>query len=334
MSQLLASTPPDMDVVVVDGGRGGPEALKLARAPTPVPGPGEILIKVRAAGVNRPDVLQRRGFYPPPPGAPETLGLEAAGEVVGLGEGAERWVLGDRVTALLPGGGYAGYARLDARHALPIPEGLDFADAAALPETIFTVWANVFEGGALKAGETLLVHGATSGIGVAAIRMAKAFGARVVATSRGDEKAKTAERLGADLALDAAGGTFAPAVKAFGGADVILDMVGAPYFAENLACLNDGGRVVYIATQGGAEAKVDLLDLMRRRLTLTGSTLRPRSPDEKARLARAIEAAVWPHVAAGRIRTIIEDVLPLGAAGEAHRRLEAGDHVGKFILTP
>ncbi len=244
-----------MTVVEVAGEKGPASALRPALAPIPNPKPGQVLIRVRAAGINRPDLLQRLGFYPPPIGAPATLGLEVAGEVTALGEGAPRWKIGDKVTALLSGGGYAEYAVVDARHALPIPAGLDFVQAAALPETVFTVFANVFEHGALKAGETLMVHGATSGIGVAAIQMAKAAGATVIATGRGPVKAAAALRLGADHAIDATGEDFADAARTLGGVDVVLDMVGGDYVAKDIEALNTGGRIVMIAVQGGSSPK-------------------------------------------------------------------------------
>ena len=326
--------PEHMTVIAVEGGKGPAEALKPARIDTPRPAAGQILIAVRAAGVNRPDLMQRMGFYPPPPGAPATLGLEAAGEVAAVGPGVSRWREGDRVTALLGGGGYAEYALVDARHALPIPGGLDFVQAAGLPETVFTVFANVFEHGALKAGETLLVHGATSGIGVAAIQMAKAAGAKVIATGRGADKAAKALALGADLAIDTSTEDFAEAVKAFGGADVALDMVGGDYVAKELDALNPGGRLVMIATQAGANVEINLLKIMQKRLTLTGSTLRPRSADEKARLAAAVEAVVWPWIAAGLVTAVIDQTFPLAEAGKAHARVESGGHVGKVILVP
>lgn len=308
------------------------EGLRLVEAERPEPAPGQIRIAVRAAGVNRPDIIQRRGFYPPPPGAPLTLGLEAAGVVEAVGAGVERWAVGDRVTALLGGGGYAEACVVDARHALPIPAGLSFEEAAALPETVFTVWANVFEAGALKPGETLMVHGATSGIGVTAIAMAKAHGARVIATGRGAAKAEAARKLGADLSLDASAGDFVPAVKEAGGADVILDMVGGDYVQRNLDCLNDLGRLVQIAFLGGPQTELNLTRLMMKRLTLTGSTLRSRAPEEKARLAAAVEATVWPWIEAGKLRPVIDRTFPLAEAGAAHAWLDAGGHVGKVVL--
>jgi putative PIG3 family NAD(P)H quinone oxidoreductase len=273
------------------------------------------------------------GFYPAPAGAPDILGLEVAGEVDQLGDGVSRWKVGDRVCALLGGGGYAERALVDARHALPLPSGLDFIAAAGLPETLCTVFANVFESGALKAGETLLIHGATSGIGVTAIQMARAAGAKVIATSRGAAKAGAARRLGADLSLDATADDMEAAIRAFGGADVVLDMVGADYAVLNQAALNPFGRWVVIATQSGALAQVDLARLMMKRITLTGSTLRPRSADEKARLIAAVEATAWPWVASGAVRPPVDATFPLDQASAAHLRLEAGGHVGKIVLT-
>lgn len=320
---------PSMTAIAVEGGKGPAEALKPVTVPRPVPQAGEILIRVRAAGVNRPDLLQRLGFYPPPPGAPATLGLEVAGEVVA---GAGRWKAGDRITALLGGGGYAEYAVVDARHALPIPAGLDFTQAAGLPETVFTVFANVFEHGGLKAGETFMVHGATSGIGVTAIQMAKAAGARVIATGRGADKAAQALALGADVAVDTTTQDFAEVATAEGGVDVVLDMVGASYFAKNLAALKTGGRIVYIASLGGGMLEVPVLAIMQKRAVITGSTLRPRSSDEKARLAEEIERIVWPWVEAGKVRAVVDRTFPLADAAGAHAFLEAGAHVGKVVL--
>ncbi|MDB5474972.1 MAG: quinone oxidoreductase, family [Phenylobacterium sp.] len=319
-----------MTAVAIEGGKGPAEALKPERIARPRPGPGQILIKVRAAGVNRPDLLQRLGAYPPPPGAPATLGLEVAGEVV---HAAGRWKVGDRVCALLGGGGYAEYAVCDARHALPIPEGLDFVQAAALPETVFTVYANVFEHGALKAGETFMVHGATSGIGVTAIQMAKAAAAKVIATARGADKAAQARTLGADVAVDATTEDFAEVAKAEGGVDVVLDMVGGDYFAKELDALNTGGRIVFIAALGGGEISFPIFRIMQKRAVITGSTLRPRDADEKARLAAEVERVVWPWIEAGKLKAVVDATFPLAQAARAHAHLEAGAHLGKVVLT-
>jgi len=322
-----------MRTVEITGGSGPAGALVPSERPDPAAGPGQIRIRVRAAGINRPDILQRLGRYPAPPGASDILGLEVAGEVDQVGAGVARWTVGDRVCALLGGGGYAEYAVVDARHALPVPADMDFLQAAALPETVCTVFANVFEAGALKPGETLLVHGATSGIGVTAIQMAKAAGARVIATSRGADKAGAARRLGADLSLDASAGDMEAAIAAFGGVDVVLDMVGADYAALNQAALRPFGRWVVIATQSGALAQIDLARLMMKRIVLTGSTLRARPADEKARLIAAVEATAWPWVVSGAVRPPVEAAWPLEQASAAHLRLEAGGHVGKLVLT-
>lgn len=322
-----------MRVIEIEGGKGPATALKVAYRTDPVAATGEIRIRVRAAGVNRPDLLQRQGLYPPPPGASDILGLEMAGEVDQVGEGVDRWHVGDRVCALLGGGGYATLAVVDARHALPVPDGLDFTDAAALPETVFTVFANVFEAGRLQSGETLLVHGATSGIGVTAIQMAKAHGARVIATSRTAAKADAARALGADISLDASTQDLSARLVDAGGADVILDMVGAAYAEANQAALRPGGRWVVIATQSGTLAQVDLLQLMMKQAVLTGSTLRRRSSDEKARLTSAIESLVWPWIVSGAVRPPVDATFPMNQAALAHLRLEAGEHVGKIVLT-
>ncbi|ATQ41455.1 NAD(P)H-quinone oxidoreductase [Caulobacter mirabilis] len=318
-----------MTAIAIEGGKGPAEALKPATLPIPTPGEGEILVRVKAAGVNRPDIVQRLGAYPPPPGAPETLGLEIAGEVV---VGAGRWKAGDLVCALVGGGGYAEYAVVDARHALPIPRGLDLVHAAALPETVFTVYANVFEHGGLKTGETLLIHGATSGIGTTAIQMAKAAGAKVIATGRGADKARQARDLGADVAIDTTAEDFAAVAKAGGGVDVVLDMVGASYFDGNLDALKHRGRIVYIAALGGGVLNVPVFRIMQKQAVITGSTLRPRSADEKARLAAEIERVVWPWVAAGQVASVVDATFPLAEAAKAHAHLEAGAHVGKVVL--
>jgi len=322
-----------MRAIAVRGGKGPAESLEVCSAPVPELRPGHVLVRVRAAGVNRPDLLQREGRYPPPPGASPILGLEVAGEIAGVGEGVTRWREGDAVTALLAGGGYAEFALVDERHALPVPAGLDFVQAAALPETVFTVWANVFERGRLQAGETLLVHGANSGIGVTAIQMARAAGARVFATARGADKAAKAHVSGAELAVDASAGDWATAVKAAGPVHVVLDMVGRDYFARNVDVLAPDGRLVVIAVLTGATAELNLLALMMKRLTVTGSTLRARDAEEKARLARAVEQRVWPWLAAGTVRIPVDRTFPLERAGEAHAWLERGAQFGKVVLT-
>jgi len=321
-----------MRAITIRGGKGAADALEVQSVPVPELRPGQVLIRVRAAGVNRPDLLQRAGRYPPPPGASEILGLEVAGEIAAVGGGVQRWHEGDRVTALLAGGGYAEYALVDARHALPLPANLDFVQAAALPETVFTVWANVFEGGRLQRGETLLVHGANSVSGVTAVQMANAAGARVFATARGAEKAAKAREIGADLAVDATSGDWAAAVKAAGPVDVILDMMGAEYFARNVDVLAPGGRLVVIAFLTGAVTELNLMTLMMKRLTLTGSTLRSRDAAEKARLARAVEEHVWPWIESGAVRIPVDRVFPLEHAGEAHAFLEQGAQFGKVVL--
>lgn len=311
----------------------GAAPLKLVKAEPLTPGPSEILIKVAAAGVNRPDLAQRAGFYPPPPGAPETLGLEVAGEVIAAGADVKRWRVGDQVTALLAGGGYADHALAHEGSALPIPRGLSLIEAAALPETVFTVWANVFEGGALKLGETLLVHGGASGIGTTAIQMAKAHGARVFVTAGDDEKVKLCQKLGADRAINYKTEDFEAIVREAGGADVILDMVGGPYAPKNLSCARPQGRIVMIATLQGAQAEINLALLMVKRLTLTGSTLRSRPVEEKARIAREVERVVWPWIETGRVKPVIDSTFPLADAEAAHARLQGGGHAGKVVLT-
>lgn len=317
-----------MRAIAIRGGAGPADALHVVTIPVPEPRPGELRIRVLAAGVNRPDLLQRAGMYPPPAGAPDTLGLEVAG-VVDVAAG--RFREGDLVCALLGGGGYAEYAVVDARHALPAP--FDPIASAALPETVFTVYANVFEHGALKAGETLLVHGATSGIGVTAIAIAKALGARVIATGRGAAKAQRARELGADIAIDSTNEDFAAIAKREGGVDVALDMVGASTFAGTLDALRTGGRIVYIAALGGATLEVPVFKVMQKRAVITGSTLRPRNADEKARLASEVERVVWPLYVAGRIQQPIDATFPLERAADAHAHLEKGAHTGKVVLT-
>lgn len=313
---------------------GGPDVLVPVRMPVPVPKRGEILVRVRAAGVNRPDVLQRKGAYPPPPGAPQTPGLEIAGEVAGLGEGVRRHEAGDRVCALVPGGGYAEFAVVHEDNALPLPAGLSFVEAAAIPETFFTVWTNVFDRGGLKAGETLLVHGGSSGIGTTAIMLAKAFGATVVVTAGSDAKCQACRDLGADLAINYRMEDFVVACAERGlKPDVILDMVGGDYVARNLQIANMHGRIVMIAFQKGSRFEADWMPVMLKRLTFTGSTLRPRSVAEKAEIARALEERVWPLLAAGQIKPVIFRTFPLAEAAAAHALMEGSEHIGKIVLT-
>lgn len=311
----------------------GPDTpLSLAVVARPEPGPGEVLIRVAAAGVNRPDLMQRAGLYPPPPGAPETLGLEVSGVIESVGAGVSRWHEGDEVCALLAGGGYATYAIAHEGAVLPVPKGLTMAEAAALPETVFTVWANVFEAAALKPKETLLVHGGASGIGTTAIQMAKAHGARVFATAGDDAKVKLCETLGAERGINYRSEDFERVVDDLGGADVILDMVGGPYVQKNLNVLKTNGRCVMIAFLKGPHAEVNLMRLMLKRLTLTGSTLRSRSNEEKARLAHEVREHVWPWIEAGKVRPVIDSTYPLADAEQAHARLQSGAHAGKIIL--
>jgi NADPH2:quinone reductase len=315
---------------------GGPDVLKATSLATPKPGAGQVLVKVAAAGVNRPDVAQRMGVYPPPPGHSPLPGLEIAGEVAETGEGVSRWKAGDRVCALVNGGGYAEYCLAEETSTLPVPAGLDMVSAAAVPETFFTVWNNVFERGRLAAGEWFLVHGGSSGIGTTAIQLARAFGARVMATAGSAEKCRACLDLGADRAVNYKSEDFVAAAKeATGGRgiDVILDMVGGEYADRNIAAAAEDGRIVQIATLGGADAKVSLARLMIKRLTLTGSTLRPRTREVKAGFARALETRVWPLFAAGKLKVVMDSTFPLAQAAEAHRRLESSQHIGKVVLT-
>jgi NADPH2:quinone reductase len=326
----------DMMRAVVAKRPGGPGVLEIGLRPRPIPAEGQILVKVEAAGVNRADILQRMGNYPVPPGASDILGLEIAGEVVALGVRAARYAEGARVTALVPGGGYADYCVVDERNALPIPIGLTAVEAAAIPETYFTVWTNVFDRGALKAGETLLVHGGASGIGTTAIALGKAFGARVVATVGSDVKARQCEQIGADLGVNYRVEDFVErtlAATGGRGADVILDMIGGDYVERNYAAAAMEGRIVQIAYMQKQKAMVDLRPLMQKRLHHTGSTLRPRSPTEKAVIAEALRSKVWPLLEAGRCKPIIDSVFSLADAAKAHQRMESSAHIGKIVLT-
>uniref|UniRef100_UPI003570DCA5 NAD(P)H-quinone oxidoreductase n=1 Tax=Chelatococcus reniformis TaxID=1494448 RepID=UPI003570DCA5 len=315
---------------------GGPDVLQPETRPVPRPGAGEILVHIAAAGVNRPDVIQRLGAYPAPPGASDIPGLELAGDVIAIGPGASRFKVGDQVCALVAGGGYAQYATVHESNALPVPAGLGLTEAAALPETFFTVWTNVFERGGLKAGETLLIHGGTSGIGTTAIMLAKALGAKVIATAGSDDKCAACRDLGADIAVNYRTEDFVAAAKAATngqGAEVILDMVGGDYIQRNYDAAAVDGRIVQIAFLNGAKATVDFTRLMLKRLTHTGSTLRARPVEAKAAIARALEADVWPLLAAGRIKPVIHATFPLAEANRAHALMESSAHVGKIVLT-
>jgi NADPH2:quinone reductase len=315
---------------------GGPEVLKIGTRAVPRVKAGEVLIRVAAAGVNRPDVMQRTGHYPVPPGASDIPGLEIAGSVVALGEGVGDWRAGDAVTALVQGGGYAEYCSAPAPQCLPVPKGMTPVEAASLPETFFTVWSNVFDRGGLKPGESFLVQGGSSGIGVAAIQMVKAFGNKVFATAGSAEKCAACVELGADRAINYRTEDFAAAVKeATGGrgVDVILDMVAGDYVEREIKCLADDGRIVIIAFLGGAKATLGLNDILRRRLTVTGSALRPRPVEFKGAIAKKLREKVWPLIEAGNIRAVIHKTFPLAEAAKAHELMESGAHIGKIVLT-
>jgi NADPH:quinone reductase len=314
---------------------GAPEVLKPATRAVPMPKPGEVLIKVAAAGINRPDVVQRQGLYPAPPGASDLPGLEVAGTVVALGEGVSAPALGSEICALVPGGGYAEYCTTDARLCLPLPRGYDMVKAAALPETFFTVWHNVVERGQLKAGEKFLVHGGAGGIGTTAIQLAKALGATVFTTANGATKCATCRELGADLAIDYSGADFVEVIKEQTkgkGVDVILDMVGGDYMARNIKSLAFDGRLVSIAFMKGSSAELNMMPVMLKRLTLTGSTLRPQSNDAKARMAEGLARTMWPLLDEGRIAPVIHKVFPLAEAAAAHTLMESSTHIGKIVL--
>ncbi len=315
---------------------GGPDVLGVVERPVPQPGAGEVLIHVHAAGVNRPDILQRMGHYPMPAGAPTIMGLEAAGEIVALGEGVTDVRVGDPVTALVIGGAYADYVSAPSGQCLPVPPGMHFTEAAGLPETYFTVWSNLFEQGGAKPGDTVLVHGGTSGIGVTAIDLCRLFGIRIIVTCGSDSKCATSTTLGAAHSINYRDGDFAAEVREFTegrGVDVVMDMVGGDYVARNLVCLAEGGRHVSIAFQQGARAELDLALVMRRRLILTGSMLRPRPLAYKAELARVLREKVWPAFADGTLTARLDKVFKLEEAAAAHRHMESGSHVGKIVLS-
>ena len=326
---------PETMIAVDPAKPGGPEVLLPVIRPVPAPAPGEVLIKVAAAGVNRPDVLQRVGLYPMPPGAPTIPGLEVAGEIVATGAGVARWFTGQQVCALVAGGGYAEYCTAPEGQCLAVPAALSLVEAAGLPETYFTVWSNMFERAFATAGESVLIHGGTSGIGVTAILLAKAFGLTAITTCGSDEKCAAAVAVGADVAINYRTGDFtAETLTATGGrgVDVVLDMVGGDYLAKNVACMAEGGRHVSIAFQRGPRGDLDLMSVMRKRLTLSGSMLRPRSVEYKSLVADSLARDVWPLFESGKLRAIVDQVFPLAQVADAHRRMEAGDHVGKIIL--
>ena len=315
---------------------GGPEVLIPVERPVPSPAAGEVLIQVAAAGVNRPDVMQRKGHYPPPPGAPTIPGLELAGTVVAIGAGGDPGLVGQPVCALVAGGGYAEYAVAPAGQCLPVPPALTMAEAAAVPETLFTVWTNLFERAHAAQGDTVLVHGGTSGIGTMAIRLGRLFDLRIIVTVGSEEKAARALEIGAAHAINYRTADFVEEVKRItggAGCQIVLDMIGGDYMPRNLACLAEDGRHVSIAVQRGAKTELNLVPVMQRRLTLTGSTLRPRSSEFKTLVAEEIERTVWPHVREGRLKPVIDSVFPLAEAAQAHARMDSGEHVGKIVLT-
>ncbi|MEO1169743.1 MAG: NAD(P)H-quinone oxidoreductase [Pseudomonadota bacterium] len=330
----MAALPSEMTAIDMDN-PGEPEVLKPVKRPVPEPGAGEVLVKVAAAGVNRPDIVQRKGFYPPPPGAPSIPGLEIAGTVVALGEGVDEAVMGQEVCALVSGGGYAEYCAAPVVQCLPVPDGLSLQEAAALPETLFTVWHNLFERAYARDGETALVHGGTSGIGSMAIMLGKLFGLTVIVTCGSDAKCAAAEKIGAAHAINYKTQDFVEEVKRItdgAGVEIVIDMVAGDYVARNLQCLKEDGRHVTIAVQGGLEATINMAQVMSRRLTLTGSTLRARSIEFKGLLADEIQRNAWPFVEQGELRPVMDQSFPLVEAAAAHERMEAGAHIGKIIL--
>lgn len=329
----MSSNLPQTIKVIEMSGPGGPDVLRPAERPMPVPQSGEILVKVAAAGVNGPDLMQRKGLYPAPAGASDLLGLEISGEVVAAGDKAVRWKPGDRITALTNGGGYAEYCTVAARHALPIPQGVSLRDAAGLPETFFTVWSNVFAGAGLKAGETFLVHGGAGGIGTTAIQLGKAFGAKVIATDSPAERCRICRDLGADRVIDYREEDFVEIVRKAGGANVILDIVGGPNIEKNLKAASHDARIIQLAFAAGSKVDINLMPVMLKRLTYTGSTLRTRPPAFKARMAEELEREAWPHIASGKIRVVTGRTFPLAEAQKAHALMESAGHTGKILLT-
>ncbi len=328
---MSSRLPASMKVIEMSG-PGGPEVLRLADRPLPQPKSGEVLIKVTATGVNGPDLMQRKGLYPPPAGASDLLGLEISGEIVALGDQVARWAVGDKVAALTNGGGYAEYCAVDARHCLPIPQGIALRDAAGLPETFFTVWSNIFMGAGLAAGETFLVHGGAGGIGTTAIQLGKAFGAKVIATDSPDERCAICRDLGADRVVDYRHEDFVEIVRQEGGANVILDIVGGQNIERNFKAATHDGRIVQIAFAAGSKVEINLMPVMLKRLSYTGSTLRTRPAAFKAKIAQELEAKVWPHIESGRIKVVTRQSFPLAEAGKAHAMMESSQHVGKIVL--
>ena len=320
-----------MTVIEITGA-GGPEVLQVKKRPIPIPGQGEVLIKLAYAGINRPDVLQRSGSYNPPKGASDLPGLEGAGIISAIGSGVFEWKVGDEVCALLPGGGYAEYAVTPSLHCLPIPKGLSLKEAACLPETFFTVYSNIFQRGGLKAGEKFLVHGGSSGIGTTAIQMAHLFGARVFATAGSEKKCQVCRDLGAERVINYHNEIFEDVLQVYGGVDVILDMVGGTYIQRNLKSLADDGRLVQIAFLESAKADLNLVQMMTRRLSITGSTLRPQNDLVKQRIAEGLQKHIWPHLASGRIAPIMDSEFPLAEAARAHTLMETSEHIGKIVL--
>ena len=330
---MVTTLPKSMQVIEMTED-GGPEVLKPATRDVPAPQPGEVLIKVAAAGVNGPDLVQRRGHYPPPKGATDLLGLEVAGEVVALGDGVNAWKLGDQLCALTNGGGYAEYVPVDATHCLPIPKGLGVLEAGSLPESFFTIWSNIFMGMAsLREGETFLVHGGAGGLGTTAIQLGKAFGARVYATDSPDARCAICRELGADRAIDYNAEDFVEILRAAGGADVILDIVGGPYIERNIRAARHDGRIVQLAFNLGSKVEINLMPIMLKRLIFTGSTLRSRPPTFKTEVSHQLREKVWPLIEAGTIKPVVRQTLPLVRAAEAHRLMESVGHTGKIMLT-
>ena len=329
---MSSALPNEMQCIEISA-PGKPEALRLANRAVPVPKTGEVLVKVAATGINGPDMMQRKGLYPAPPGASDLLGLEISGEVVALGEGVTRWKTGDKIAALTNGGGYADYCAVDAQHCLPVPAGVSLRDAGSLPETFFTVWSNVFMGAGLKSGETLLVHGGAGGIGATAIQLAKAFGVKVFATDSPAARCDFARGLGADRVIDYREEDFVEIVREAGGANVILDIVGGPNIEKNFKAANHDARIIQLAFGAGSKVEINLMPVMLKRLSYTGSTLRTRPPKFKTEIARQLEEKVWPLITSGKIKPMVNAVFPLAEAAKAHALMESSAHIGKILLT-